>query len=256
MGFDLITDSMRAFYMHWIRPAVDLRKMVALMRRYPGYLRQWKQYSQLPGAEPIRFGNSYPCVLDKTAVTSVSNDYVHQAIWATERIVSDDAPYHVDIGSQAIFVGLLTTHKPVLSVDIRPLTVSLPNLTCISGDLLHLPFASDSIRSLSCLHVVEHVGLGRYGDALNPDGTRLACRELARVLAPGGNLFFSAPVGKPRVCFNAHRIHSPPQLLEYFQGIHLAEFSGVDDEGELRVDVHPDSLADADCACGFFWFRN
>ena len=103
--------------------------------------------------------------------------------------------------------------------------------------------------------MAEHVGLGRYGDALNPLGTRQACAELARVLAVGGNLLFSLPVGRPRTCFNAHRIHSPAQVLDYFDDLELVEFSAVDDDGAFVANIEPERVAAANYACGLFSFR-
>lgn len=102
--------------------------------------------------------------------------------------------------------------------------------------------------------MAEHIGLGRYGDPLDPEGTKKAARELARVLAPRGNLYFSVPVGKPRVCFNAHRIHSPEQILDYFYDLELVQFSGIGDDRTFRQDMAPSDLAEASCACGLFHF--
>jgi hypothetical protein len=124
------------------------------------------------------------------------------------------------------------------------------------GDLVEgLPLGDAAASSLSCLHVAEHVGLGRYGDALAPDGTRRACAELSRVLAPGGALYFSVPVGTPRVCFNAHRIHAPRQIIAYFAGLELAEFSVVDDDYRLVRDADPETAENLSYGCGMFLFR-
>lgn len=171
------------------------------------------------------------------------------------RILSQRPKQHVDIGSQVMFVNLLSAVVPVTFVDYRPLDVHVEGLTCLAGDILSLPFPSGSIQSLSCLHVAEHIGLGRYGDPLNPNGTRQACADLKRVLAPGGDLYFVIPVGRQRVCFNAHRVHNPRTIVEYFAGLDLVQFCGVHDEGRY---VHNASLGQFDksrYACGMFWFR-
>jgi hypothetical protein len=117
-----------------------------------------------------------------------------------------------------------------------------------------MPFKNDSVVSLSCLHVAEHIGLGRYGDPLDPLGTKKACKELARILAPAGNLYFSLPVGKPKLCFNAHRIHSPKQIIEYFSGLEIVNFCAIDDEGKFRKDVDMSAFENATYACGLFHF--
>jgi SAM-dependent methyltransferase len=124
-----------------------------------------------------------------------------------------------------------------------------------SGDILNLPFANESVESLSCLHVAEHIGLGRYGDSLNPLGTCQACYELKRVLKPGGNLYFSVPIGTPRVCFNAHRIHAPATIMTYFSGLELIELSGVHDDGVYMERVSMDEFGGDRYACGMFWLR-
>jgi len=223
--------------------------------RYIWYIRDWRKYGRLPGAESLHFENSYPMLADRTATTAVDIQYFYQAIWAMERIARVKGNIHVDVGSEVGFVGMLTTHLPVLFIDIRPIRVQLPDLTSLAGSLLNLPIASQSVASLSCLHVVEHVGLGRYGDPLTPLGTRLACGELSRVLMPGGHLFLSTLIGRPRVFFNAHRIHTPLQILTYFDGFELIEFSAVDDRGQLILDVQPEQMMNANYACGLFWFR-
>ena len=186
----------------------------AALRAYRAFLSSWRAYSRLPNAERLRFQDSYPCLFDRTLTTPYDPHYFHQSVWAAEHIVARQPAEHVDVGSEITFVGMLSVSVPVVFVDIRPFPVELPRLRPAAGDLLRrLPFDDGSITSLSCLHVAEHVGLGRYGDELTADGTRRACAELERILASGGRLFFSLPVGRPRVCFNAHRIHAPRQIL-------------------------------------------
>lgn len=199
--------------------------------------------------------HTFPCLTDWTQQTPFDAHYFYQAVWATRRVVESSPRQHVDIGSDILFVGTLTAHVPVTFVDIRPLEAELSGLTFIVGDLEQLPFPDRSVSSLSCLHVAEHVGLGRYGDRLDPRGTQQACRELSRILAPGGNLFFSVPVGAPRVLFNAHRIHSPLQVLDYFRDLELVELAAVGDDRRLHPDPDIDHLADLDYGCGLFWFR-
>jgi SAM-dependent methyltransferase len=143
---------------------------------------------------------------------------------------------------------------PTLFVDYRPLQVRLPGLECIAGDACRLPFSDGSVASLSCLHVIEHIGLGRYGDPIDPEGSAKAARELARVLAPGGRLYLSAPVGRARVCFNAHRVFDPQALPPMFPGLGLrrASFSYVDDAGAFHRGVEPAAAASNAYGCGMY----
>jgi SAM-dependent methyltransferase len=133
----------------------------------------------------------------------------------------------------------------------------LDGLTSGRGDLHALPFADASVLSLSCMHTVEHVGLGRYGDPIDATGDLKAMKELARVLAPGGTLLFVVPVGIPRIEFNAHRVYGYEQVLEGFSGLHLKEFSLIPDSWKkhgLIRNADPAMVASQYHGCGCFWF--
>ena len=246
---------LRHLYDYWFRRVgADPRYVLAIPRQYIAYVRHWRQYARMAGSEPLRLIDSYPRLFDRTATTPFDTHYFYQDIWALKAIQASGTASHIDVGSRVIFAGMLTAITKVTFIDIRPLIVNLENFDSKPGSILALPFSDNSIASLSCLHVAEHIGLGRYGDPLDPEGTKKAARELARVLAPEGNLYFSVPVGRPRVCFNAHRIHSPRQILEYFHDLKLVEFSGVDDRGVFKQGIDPGDLADATYACGLFHF--
>jgi len=209
----------------------------------------------MDGAERIKFADTYPCLFDRTSKTRIDSHYFYQHHWAFKRICNLRPKLHVDVGSTTDFVGMLSAVMEVHFVDIRPLDINnIENLKSIRGSILDLPYEDDSIESVSCLHVAEHIGLGRYGDPLDPHGTKKAADELTRCLAKGGNLFFSLPVGKPRLCFNAHRIHSPKRILDLFSNLELVELSGTDDDKRFieNIDIH--ILEDSKYACGMFWF--
>ena len=238
----------------WMKPVCD---PIAAIRALPGYFtyaRDWMRYGRLPGAEPRRIIDSAPMLGEATATTPFDRHYFYQDTWAFSKIVSSGAKLHVDVASRIDLVGFLTAVCEVKFVDIRPLRVDLPHFESVNASILGLPFDNNSVKSLSCLHVVEHIGLGRYGDSLDPEGSAHACRELERVLAPRGNLYFSCPVGKPRVCFNAHRIHSVAQILSYFSRLDLVEFSGIDDQRRLRRNAGVHTFDESEYACGLFHF--
>jgi hypothetical protein len=239
----------------WADPVIPLGRSLAALRGYPRFMVTWRRYTRLPGAEPLHFDDGYPCLHDRTPTTPYDPHYFHQAVWAADHILSRSPSEHVDVGSEVTFVGMLSAAVPVAFVDIRLLPVELPRLRSVEGDLLAgLPIEDREVASLSCLHVAEHVGLGRYGDVLAPNGTVRACAELARILAPGGELYFSVPVGRPRVCFNAHRIHTPDQIIRYFKDLELVEFSLVDDEYRLTIDAEVRGAGELLYGCGLFRF--
>ena len=234
-------------------PAIDFRRLAAAPRLYSRFVRDFRDYRRLAGPEPVRWRDAIPQLHDRTESSPYDPHYFFQDVWAARRIAERLPEHHVDVGSRVDLVGFLTTLTRVTFVDVRPLEVDLDGLEPVEGSLLALPFEDRSLDSVSCLHVAEHVGLGRYGDPLDPEGTDKAAAELQRVLAPDGELLFSLPVGRQRVCFNAHRIHSPARVLEMFPELTLSEFAAVDDDGAFGH-RDPTELEDAIYGCGMFRF--
>ena len=242
------------FY-HWGQQICDPLRFLRGLRGVSWYLFDLYKYVRLLNGTPVHLLNTWPQLHDRTSSTGIDSHYFFVNGWAMRRIVAQDPIYHVDVGSQTILVNLLSAIVPVVFLDYRPLKVKLNGLNTLGADILRLPFDDVSIQSLSCLHVAEHIGLGRYGDPLNPFGTRDAAHELERVLAKGGDLFFALPVGRPRLCFNAHRIHAPRTVCDYFSTLELVEFSAVDDRGQFVERACLDDFIDNDYACGMYWFR-
>jgi hypothetical protein len=193
---------------------------------------------------------------DRTGTTGFDRHYVYHTAWAARQLAQLRPIEHVDISSSMFFVGIASAIVPMRHFDYRPPVFSMSQVECGAGDLMQLPFADESVPSLSCMHVVEHVGLGRYGDPLDPCGDIKACQELSRVLQVGGSLLFVVPVGRPRVCFNAHRIYSVEMVRSLFPTLKLAEWALLtDDEARGLVADPAEALADAQSyGCGCFRF--
>jgi SAM-dependent methyltransferase len=207
-----------------------------VIRGYVWFLRDLRNYRRLGGEAPLR--DLSPRLYDKTDITPLDAYYFYQDTWLAGKVFNSKPPYHVDVGSTALLVGILSKFTQVCSVDIRPLPVSLPNLQVKRGSVLALPFEDSILLSLSSLCVIEHIGLGRYGDPIDPLGTEKAIAELCRVLAPGGNLYVSVPLEKSsRVQFNAHRVFCPDAFLNKFTGLDLIEVAFVQPDGIHNLDV-------------------
>lgn len=219
------------------------------------YARDRHAYRSMPGAEPLRWRDAFPKVNDRLVSAPFDAHYLYQDTWAAQRVAEAAPARHVDVGSRIEVVCFLTAVTAVTFVDIRPLAAEIEGLESIAGSVLELPYDDRSLQSVSCLHVAEHVGLGRYGDPLDPAGTRRAAAELQRVVAPGGRLLFSLPVGRPRVCFNAHRIHDPHDARAFFRELELLEFAGVDDTGRFRRHRQIEELVGQHYACGMYLLR-
>ena len=195
-------------------------------------------------------------LLDATAITGFEAHYIYHCAWAA-RVLAETRPNtHVDISSHLPFATIVSAFLPVQFYDYQPAPLILSGLKTGQADLCALNFADRSIGSLSCMHVVEHIGLGRYGDPLNPNGDLQAIAELKRVLAPGGSLLFVVPIGKPKIIFNAHRIYSYRQIRDYFAELELKQFALIPDAEKIIIYDAREELADAqNYGCGCFWFR-
>jgi SAM-dependent methyltransferase len=228
------------------------------IRSTPEYIRNVRRYrSGGRSAFEIRARHLYPRLADRRAQAgTASGHYFHQDIWAARRVFEISPARHVDVGSRVDgFVAHLLAFRSVEVVDVRPLTSTHPGLSFILGDAQRLPFEDSSVESLSSLHAVEHFGLGRYGDNVEPDAWRRGLAEFERVLQPGGTLYVSVPIGRERLEFDAHRIFDPQTIPRSLESLVLEEFAAVDDDGRFRQDVAPADFADAWYSCGLYRFR-
>jgi hypothetical protein len=210
----------------------------------------------MPGGEGARWSDWYPALRDRTTVTPVDLNYFYQDTWAAGKILASRPTVHVDLGSTALLVGMLSNSTRMISVDVRPLAVALDGLVACAGTGVGLPFRDRSIRSLSSLCVLEHIGLGRYGDQIDPRGAEKAAAELQRVLAPGGDLYLSVPIEKEdRAYFNAHRAFSIATVLKMISELALEHVVLV--QGHRRLSPGEIEMLDSysPMVFGLFHFR-
>ena len=207
------------------------------------------------------FGKKYPVLFERfTESGNMKGHYFHQDLYVAKRIFNASPKKHLDVGSRIDgFVAHLAVFRSIEVLDIRPLTSSVKNISFQKIDLMTLPENMiDYCDSISSLHAIEHFGLGRYGDPIDYFGHIKALENLTKMLQSGGDLYFSVPIGKQRIEFNAHRVFSVQYLLDLFNGRYtLKRFSYVDDEGDFYEDVVLTSAAVADnfgCSwgCGIF----
>lgn len=241
--------------MRLVSPFIDIAQAIHALRALPRFIRLYNAYRRA-SREEMSFLDLYPCLGDISDLNPVA-PYMYESVWAASEILarSPRPPYHVDVGSQVFFVLMLATNLKVVFVDVRRCDNQLVNMDFVQGSLISLPFASNSIPSLSCLSVAEHIGLGRYDDGIDWAGTKRAADELSRVLAPRGMLYFSVPIGRSRVFFNAHRVHPITEILAMFSSLKLLDFSSVDAAGRFRTKTPIDTVRDdQDCPSGMFLF--
>jgi hypothetical protein len=236
---------------NWISLFGDPRKILALSY-FPRYISDWLRYRRLSGSEGLRLRDSFPCLADWTPYTPFDPHYFYQAIWLARHLAALKPSVHVDIGSSIVTIAATSAYVPTVFVDYRPLKVDAEGFFPVAGSVLSLPFGDGQLSSLSCLHVIEHIGLGRYGEPLDPMATRLAALELVRVLSPGGKLFLSVPVGRERTQFNAQRIFRPSSIAAMLNMLHVDNFSLIDDDGHLIQSAEMSRGDACEYGCGLF----
>ena len=198
-------------------------KKVTLLKVFFGDYNKLKNLKNNPEFK-FKFEDLYPRIYDKINTTPIDPIYFYQDTWCAGKIFENKPEHHYDIGSKAEMLGIISQFVATTMVDIRPLEVSVPELLFLKGSILALPFKNNEIDSLSSICVIEHIGLGRYGDSLDPYGTEKATRELIRVLAFNGNLYISVPIDdENKIYFNAHRAFTRDYILELFKPLKLME---------------------------------
>ncbi len=227
---------------------IHLRKPIVWRRLKKNLYRPWEKYAgkadffaaylrfcRLAAADhrfAIRWRDRAPEGEDKAPRAGGGANYACHAAWAARQLESINTSYHIDITNDMFLYDLAMSAAPPREGGYRPARLRLGDLAAGRGDLLRLPFPDESVDSISCMHVVEHAGLGRYGDPLNPQGDLQAIRELQRVVRPGGYLLLIVPVGRARIRFNANRVYSPAQMLSYFHDMTLLESILIPDDNQ------------------------
>ncbi len=225
-------------------------RLIAYLRNWLWFARDYFKYRNI-NKNPIYKASFQPCLEDNTTFTPMDPIYFYQDTWLARKIAENKPVHHYDIGSKATSIAIISQFVPVTMVDIRPLPFTLDNLHFQTGSILELPFEDNSIISLSSICVIEHIGLGRYGDPLDAFGSEKSFSEMKRVLAKDGNFYFTVPIDTEcKYYFNANRSFTKEYLMELMSGLELIE----------EVYLYGSSLQsnyekEKGFGTGFFWFK-
>lgn len=239
----------------------DPRRLFASFRFIPGYLLGALHLrSSLNQSNKAAFSLRWlPILSDRYMASGVARGhYFHQDLWAARHVYARNPRCHVDIGSRIDgFVAHLLVFREVEVLDVRELESTVSALHFRQADLMQAGSVdASSTDSLSCLHALEHFGLGRYGDPIDADGWYTGLQNLACMLSSAGRLYLSVPIGPQVIEYNAQRIFAPGTIVDAAQslGLMLVEFSYVDDAGEFHENCHIDEAfaCQFGCACYVF----
>ncbi|MBD5489848.1 MAG: DUF268 domain-containing protein [Lachnospiraceae bacterium] len=202
----------------------------------------------------------WPIISDKHALNGAMGNYFWQDLWAAKKVINSGVREHYDIGSRVdgFISHCLAAGIKVNVIDIRPFSAQVDNLLTIIDDATTLSqFADNSILSMSALCSLEHFGLGRYGDPIDPEACFKCFDNIQKKLKKDGRLYLSLPIGKERVEFNAHRIFYASTVLECFRTLKLQEFScAFEGRIEYNVEIHKydNDLHNGEYRYGLFYF--
>lgn len=139
---------------------------------------------------------------------------------------------HVDVkGKQVLVIGSETPWievfalnngaKHVTTLEYTKILNEIPEITTILPEDFNKMFLEKSLPEFDLVisySSVEHSGLGRYGDSLNPWGDLIVMARAWCVLKEGGQALIGMPLGpgKDAIYFNSHKTYGPLMLSHLF----------------------------------------
>jgi hypothetical protein len=239
--------------------AIGINPLGAFSLRFlPRYLSDRRKFKKA-GGHIVR---SIPLLGDFVEQAGTARGhYFHQDLLVASQIFKANPACHVDIGSRIDgFVAHVASFREIKVLDVRKLEeAGYANIKFIQADLMIDDVSNHEIAdSVSCLHAIEHFGLGRYGDPINPDGHLVGFENVVKILKRGGTLYISFPIGNVSgVYFNAHRVFHPREIFAWpgHDKLELTRFDFVDDEGKLHKEFPLiDKIPFATYGCGIYTF--
>ena len=205
---------------------------------------------------------NHVCLRDYFSNAGVSKGhYFHQDLLVAKMIHNSKPKRHVDVGSRVDgFVAHVASFREIEVIDVRPIEKSIhQNIKFIQADFIN-PSKLSKTDSLSCLHAIEHFGLGRYNDPIDINAHMKGISNLVSMLEKNGILYISFPIGKTdQVHFNSHRVFHPKSIFKNKNiklQMELVRFDYVDDLGDLHLDTDIESiLGKLNYGCGIYTLK-
>jgi hypothetical protein len=202
---------------HWVMSeqfGIDPLRLVRSIWGIPYFCKDWLQFRSVFSGNL----NLFPCLHDRYQQGgSTDNEYFIQDFWVAREIFLASPKKHVDVGSRVDgFVAHVASYREIEVFDVRPLRSDLPGIIFKQANLMEMDpnlLVGGYCDSLSCLHAIEHFGLGRYGDPIDPLGYKKGIANMASLLSTGGVFYLSTPIGKERVEFNANWVFDPNTII-------------------------------------------
>ena len=253
----ILIDLLRYIYKKFLIFGFDL-KILLNLRYYPRFIKNKKRWLKNNGA----ITHNYMILSDyHDSAGNNKGHYFHQDLLVAQSIFQNKPRRHIDVGSRIDgFVAHVASFREIEVLDIRNLSNNYhPNIKFTKLDIMEEPKDMGLTDSLSCLHAIEHFGLGRYGDLIDVDGHKKGLENMIKLIEPNGLLYLSFPIGeKDEIHFNAHRVFHPKSIFSFkniSEKIKLKRFDYIDDKDQLhskiRIEDCPENLK---YGCGIYTF--
>jgi hypothetical protein len=233
-------------------------RVLSSFKNYPLYRKQKKEWLQKGG----KITHNHMILHNYTENSGTAKGhYFHQDLLVAGFISKKSPDRHIDVGSSVEgFVAHVASFREIEIVDIRPLAESEhKNIKFVQADFMRTNSLGQT-DSLSCLHAIEHFGLGRYSDPIDVQGYVKGINNLVSLVAKGGRLYISFPIGlTDEVHFNAHRVFHPKSIFSIPSietEMNLVRFDYVDDNGKLHLNSSIEEVdGNVKYGCGIYTFQ-
>jgi hypothetical protein len=243
---------MRSIYFFFLSLGLDLLKLKNVIY-IPSFIKNIITFKNRGGK--IDF---FSPVLAENVQQVVDKHYFLQDLYVAQQIFKKRPTNHLDIGSRIDgFVTHLATFRKVNVLDLRPIKIEHENIRFINKDLLKFE-TKEIFDSISCLHTIEHVGLGRYGDEINPNSYKQFYKKIIEILYQKGRLYISCPISKKnKVYFNSQRTFDPKHILQLDKSLKLIEFSLINNHYKMfnNIDINKSYNYMDNNSCGIYIFE-
>jgi len=241
---------MKVFYRFLREFGIDFKKSFLSIKCIPYYLNDMRKLNNQIKNNPLsqwKISSIFPCLHDRFGEAGdISGHYFHQDLFVAQKIFERKPKKHVDIGSNIYgFVSHVASYRKIEVFDIRKLKIGARNIFFNRMDIMkfnkkYYKYAD----SISCLHALEHFGLGRYKDNIDINGYEKGFVNITKMLKQNGIFYLSVPIGKQRIEFNAHRVFSIDEILTLARknNLKIFGFSYVDDNGYLHKNASLNSI--------------
>jgi hypothetical protein len=195
----------------------------------------------------------------KEKSSKVIKHYFNQDLLVASYIFKNNPKKHVDVGSRVDgFVAHVASFRKIEVIDIRNNNFQFKNIIFKKKDINNIDKSLiNYCDSISCLHTLEHFGLGRYGDKIDPEGHIIGFKNLLKILKKNGRLYISFPISNEnKIYFNSERSFHPEEILKWSNNLELLKFDLIDDNDKIFHDINLKKIKKKlNYSCGIYVFK-